>query len=92
MDANEDVEFVVEMTVVVLVEDLQLDEDVEDYGAHLLFWVGQKVGSSEVEDKGCSHLEHGLADDHRPHREADNGRAAGCGRTVKDLIRGRVGG
>lgn len=92
MDPDEDVELVVQAAVVVLVEDLQPDEDVEDDGAHLGLRVGEEVRAGEVQDEGCRHLEEGLADDHLPHGEGDDGGGAGGGRAVEDLGGGRVGG
>lgn len=47
-NADEDVEFVVEAAVVVLVEDLEPHEHVEDDGAHFVVGVGQEFGTCEV--------------------------------------------
>ena len=92
MDADEDVELVVQTAVVVLVEYLQPDEDVEDDGPHFGLGVGEEFRSRKVQDEGCGHLEESLADDHLPHGEAYDGGGAGSGRSVEDLVVGWVGG
>ena len=91
MNIDKDVQFVVEAAVVVLVEDLQPDEHVEDHGAHFIFRVGEELGACEVKNETGNHLEDGLADDHFPHCDADDGGFAGCGWAVEDLVCGRVG-
>lgn len=73
MDADEDVELVVETTAVELVEDLHPDEHVEDYGIELELLrgdggvVAEDGVASEVENQDDDDLEDGLADDHLPH-------------------------
>lgn len=69
----EDIEFVVQTTVVELVEDLHPDKGVEDHGVKLEFldWVGGVISkdlfTGEVQDEYYHELEDGLADDHFPH-------------------------
>jgi hypothetical protein len=91
-NADEDVEFVVQASVVVLIENLEPDKHVEDYAAHLVFWVGQEVRAGEVHDEGGGDLEDGLADYHFPHCEGDDGGGAGCWGAVEDFRGWGVGG
>lgn len=87
----EDVEFVVETTVVELVEDLHPDESVEDHGIELelLSRVGDIVAEDllacKVENEGHDQLEDGLADDHFPHVHCNQRSLLSFGPTVEDL-------
>jgi hypothetical protein len=92
MYTNEYVEFVIQASIVILVENLEPDKHVEDHGAHLVFWVWQELGAGEVHDEGGNDLEYGLADYHFPHCEGDDGGGAGCWRAVEDFRGWGVGG
>ena len=68
VQASEDVEAVIQSSVVELVEDLHPDEGVEHNGSPLVFGVVEEVATfGEVEDEGDGELENCLADDHLPH-------------------------
>ena len=61
MDAHEDVELVVQTSVVVLVEDLEPDEHVEDDGAPFVLGIAEELGPGEVDDECCGDLQYLLA-------------------------------
>ena len=93
MDAGEDIEFVIETTVVELVEDLHPHEGVEYHGRELLFlfWVADVVVpkdllAGEVEDECDGELEDCLANDHFPHVHGDEGGLFACWLAVQDLF------
>lgn len=94
----EDIEFVVETSVVEDVEDLHPYESVEDDGVklELLVWVGEVVAENgttgEVEDKDGGELVDILASDLFPHSCGDERLVPALGRAVQDLFRRRVGG
>ena len=75
-----------------MVENLQPDEYVEDNGSHFGLGVGEEPRAGKVQNEGCGHLEEGLANDHLPHCEADDGGGAGSGRPVEDFVCWWVGG
>lgn len=98
--ALEDIEVVVEATVVELVKDLHPDEGVEDdcgelAGAKTGVCVGE-VGveefvAGEVEHEGYGQLVDCLAEDHFPHCHCEEGGAFGDGLSVEDLFCWGVG-
>ncbi len=73
LQTSENVELVIQTTIVELVEDLHPNESVENHGVELklLCRVAQVVledsTSSEVEDESDNQLEDSLTDDHLPH-------------------------
>lgn len=99
VEVLEDVEGVIDAATVELVEDLEENEGVEDHGAEDLEVVGGDVnitvlvGRLEVEELGAKveegqvedDLEDGLADDHLPHVEVDQGCVSVGGLTLEDF-------
>ncbi|GJD01142.1 hypothetical protein ColKHC_09967 [Colletotrichum higginsianum] len=88
-----DVEAVVDAAAVVLVEELHPDVDVEDHGLQRRA-VGGRGGAEEgvagvVQGEHDGELVDGLAEDHLPHGDVDDGRVARLGAPLEE-VRGRV--
>jgi hypothetical protein len=92
VNALENVELVVQTSVVKLVEDLYPDEGVENDGIELerlflnVLVVSKDGRSGEVQNEGDDKLEDGLPDDHLPHVGGDEGGLLALGRAVENLL------
>lgn len=88
LDTLENVELIVEPSVIEFVEDLHPDERVENHATdcNVVSWSVEDLGASIVQNEGGDKLEDGLADDHLPHGDRDERRVALCGLAVENLF------
>jgi hypothetical protein len=92
MNSGEDIQLVVEPATIELVENLEPDESVERNSSDIQFIPSTEyICPSEVENECDDKLKNGLAEDHFPHVERDDGRAFGFGLAVKEFHGWRIG-
>ena len=88
VNALEDVQFVIESPVVVLVKDLHPNKCVEDQGLQLVLLalrlVREQNRSGKIQNEGDYKLKNALSDDHLPHRQRNQRCSFGLWFAVKD--------
>lgn len=88
------VEFVIESSVVVLVEYLHPNKGIEYQSLQLRLFtvalIGKERPATEIQDKRDNELENRLPDDHLPHCGRDQGCGLGLGLAIQDTGSRRV--